>query len=69
MQTAWLIKMICTISNYATNTMQTSNLSLKRPSIKNPSHHSWAGDDSTGVWCGFPLAYQRAEKKRGGQLH
>lgn len=39
MQTAWLIKMICTISNYATNTMQTSSLSLKRPSIKHLSHH------------------------------
>lgn len=39
MQTAWLIKIICTISNYATNTMQTSSLSWNSPSIKHLPHH------------------------------
>jgi len=64
MQTAWLIKMISTISNYATNTMQTSSLSLKTPSIKHPSRQRGARDDSTAVGLCFWLVYQKAEKQK-----
>lgn len=69
MQTAWLIKMICTISNYATNTMHTSSLLLKRPSIKHLSQQPGARVNSTAVGLGFSLLHQRAEKQRGGQFN
>ena len=64
MQTAWLIKMICTICNYATNTMQTSSLSLKRPSIKNPSHPPRARDQHRSMTWFFTCLTKSREIKR-----